>query len=192
MKWTWWIAGIVLLSVIFDGSDDQDQPRNATASTQAVENPMQPQNQQPKPQVQADIATYLYVTGNGVRQQAGPTTSTLIMGQLSRGARVRLVESSNGWTQIVSSFGNGWMSSQYLSPNEPIVATIAPTPATRQIAAPTTRDIRDARSAIIRQSIASYPGSCPCPYNRDRGGRRCGGRSAWSRAGGYSPLCYDS
>jgi len=37
----------------------------------------------------------------------------------------------------------------------------------------------------------SYPGNCPCPYNRASNGSRCGGRSAYSRAGGYSPLCYD-
>ena len=43
---------------------------------------------------------------------------------------------------------------------------------------------------IIAESIASYPGRCPCPYNLAKNGSRCGGRSAWSRAGGYSPLCY--
>ena len=48
------------------------------------------------------------------------------------------------------------------------------------------------RLAIIQRSIASYYGSCPCPYNYDRGGRACGGRSAYSRAGGASTLCYAS
>ncbi len=46
------------------------------------------------------------------------------------------------------------------------------------------------RQILINQSIARYSGSCPCPYNTDRGGRRCGGRSAYSRPGGASPLCY--
>lgn len=46
------------------------------------------------------------------------------------------------------------------------------------------------RRTIIRASIADYPGNCPCPYNRDRAGRSCGRRSAWSRPGGYSPKCY--
>lgn len=45
---------------------------------------------------------------------------------------------------------------------------------------------------IIQESIASYPGNCPCPYNSARNGSRCGGRSAWSRPGGYSPICYES
>lgn len=48
------------------------------------------------------------------------------------------------------------------------------------------------KQKIIKQSIASYPGNCPCPYNTDRAGRSCGKRSAWSRAGGYAPLCYPS
>ena len=43
---------------------------------------------------------------------------------------------------------------------------------------------------IINDSISSYPGNCPCPYNTTKNGSRCGKRSAWSRAGGYSPLCY--
>lgn len=48
----------------------------------------------------------------------------------------------------------------------------------------------DVKTLIIKESINSYPGSCPCPYNSARNGSRCGKRSAWSRAGGYSPLCY--
>jgi Bacterial SH3 domain len=39
-------------------------------------------------------------------------------------------------------------------------------------------------------SRASYPGPCACPYDTDRAGRSCGRRSAFSRPGGYEPLCY--
>lgn len=46
------------------------------------------------------------------------------------------------------------------------------------------------KKAIIRQSIARYPGSCPCPYSVTRSGSRCGRRSAYSKPGGYSPKCY--
>jgi hypothetical protein len=46
------------------------------------------------------------------------------------------------------------------------------------------------RKTLIQQSIAAYPGNCPCPYNVDRAGRQCGRRSAYSKQGGYSPLCY--
>lgn len=48
------------------------------------------------------------------------------------------------------------------------------------------------KQRIIAESIASYPGTCPCPYNTDRAGRSCGRRSAYSRPGGYSPKCYAS
>jgi hypothetical protein len=47
------------------------------------------------------------------------------------------------------------------------------------------------RQEIITESIARYRGNCPCPYNVDRAGRRCGARSAYSRPGGASPICYD-
>lgn len=43
---------------------------------------------------------------------------------------------------------------------------------------------------VLAESRARYPGNCACPDDRDRSGRRCGGRSAYSRPGGYSPLCY--
>lgn len=48
------------------------------------------------------------------------------------------------------------------------------------------------KRAIIQQSIAGYPGNCPCPFNTDRAGRSCGRRSAYSRPGGFSPICYES
>jgi hypothetical protein len=45
---------------------------------------------------------------------------------------------------------------------------------------------------LIQESVSAYPGNCPCPYYTDRAGRQCGKRSAWSKPGGYSPLCYPS
>lgn len=46
------------------------------------------------------------------------------------------------------------------------------------------------KQAIIDESIAAYPGTCACPFNSARNGSACGGRSAWSKAGGFSPICY--
>ena len=48
------------------------------------------------------------------------------------------------------------------------------------------------KQRMIRESVAAYPGSCPCPYSTARNGSRCGGRSAYSRPGGHAPLCYPS
>ena len=63
------------------------------------------------------------------------------------------------------------------------------THASAAIAGPALSD-QQITQAIIEQSIASYSGNCPCPYNTDRAGRSCGRRSAYSKPGGYDPLCY--
>ena len=49
----------------------------------------------------------------------------------------------------------------------------------------------DVKKQIIAESISAYPGKCPCPYHAARNGSACGARSAWSRKGGYAPLCYE-
>lgn len=45
---------------------------------------------------------------------------------------------------------------------------------------------------MIEESIANYPGKCPCPYSIMSNGKKCGKRSAYSKPGGYEPLCYIS
>ena len=50
----------------------------------------------------------------------------------------------------------------------------------------------EVKQQMINQSIASYSGSCPCPYNTASNGSRCGRRSAYTKPGGYAPLCYDT
>ncbi|WP_406741408.1 hypothetical protein [Acinetobacter shaoyimingii] len=46
------------------------------------------------------------------------------------------------------------------------------------------------KQKIIQESIENYSGNCPCPYNTARNGSRCGKRSAYSRVGGQTPVCY--
>jgi hypothetical protein len=65
-----------------------------------------------------------------------------------------------------------------------VAACVGSSPA---IAKPSDAQIKE---RIVQESIDSYPGNCPCPYNTDRAGRSCGRRSAYSRPGGYSPKCY--
>jgi hypothetical protein len=43
---------------------------------------------------------------------------------------------------------------------------------------------------IIYKSNATHRGNCACPYNRTTNGSKCGRRSAYSRPGGYQPMCY--
>jgi hypothetical protein len=68
----------------------------------------------------------------------------------------------------------------------------APATVPRRVERPAPPALTDAKivSRLIAASLASYPGNCPCPDNVDRAGRCCGGRSAYSRPGGYAPLCY--
>jgi hypothetical protein len=54
----------------------------------------------------------------------------------------------------------------------------------------TTKTDTEIRETLIKASIAAYSGSCPCPYNTDRAGTKCGKRSAYSKPGGAAPLCY--
>ncbi len=46
------------------------------------------------------------------------------------------------------------------------------------------------KQKVIEDSIAQYPGPCACPFNHARNGSSCGKRSAWSKPGGYDPVCY--
>ena len=49
------------------------------------------------------------------------------------------------------------------------------------------------RQQIVQESVAAYLATghpCACPYNSARNGSSCGARSAYSRPGGASPLCY--
>ena len=46
------------------------------------------------------------------------------------------------------------------------------------------------KQKMIKDSISKYNGKCACPYQLMSNGRKCGKRSAYSKPGGYSPLCY--
>lgn len=48
---------------------------------------------------------------------------------------------------------------------------------------------------IIAASVSAYKATgrpCACPSDTMRNGHACGGRSAWSRLGGFKPLCFPS
>ncbi|WP_411891790.1 SH3 domain-containing protein [Yoonia sp. SDW83-1] len=181
--WIW--IGLVAFFLYTVGQSDPTETGGTSGSSSTITSPRESITS-------TNVSSYLYVTGSRVNQRIGPGTDHRVMGQLNEAARVRFVSASDGWTQIVSSLGRGWISSTYLSSSRPSVDVPTTRAPVRSIATPTSREIQTARREIIRQSIAAYPGSCPCPYNVDRGGRRCGARSAWSRPGGYSPICYDS
>ena len=53
-------------------------------------------------------------------------------------------------------------------------------------------EIIAAKRKMIAESISSYRGNCPCPYNTAANGSNCGKRSAYSKPGGAEPLCYEN
>jgi hypothetical protein len=53
-------------------------------------------------------------------------------------------------------------------------------------------DLTQVKRWMVQESIANYPGNCPCPYSTDARGRKCGAKSAWSKPGGGSPICFES
>jgi hypothetical protein len=141
-------------------------------------------------EVQTGPPVNMYVTGSKVNVRAAPSLEGKTLGQLVKGTAVNQIAQIDGWSQIQTPLGQGWMATRFLSTEVP--SQVIQAEPRRTVATPTSGEITAARAEIIRQSIASYPGSCPCPYNVDRAGRRCGGRSAWSKPGGYSPICYES
>jgi|GEM_PF-1366209 len=139
----------------------------------------------------------LFVTGSSVNLRLDATATSRKIGKLTRGTQVYVLDERKGWFRIAVSADKaitGWMSADFLAEVQPVSLIPAPEPPPRErsIAAPTSAEIAVARKMIIKQSLESYAGSCPCPYNYDRAGRRCGKRSAYSKPGGYSPICYDS
>jgi hypothetical protein len=56
------------------------------------------------------------------------------------------------------------------------------------------KEVAAIAAAIVAASVAAYragaKGPCACPDDVDRGGRRCGRRSARDRAGGWTVYCY--
>lgn len=175
--------------------NDPQKADTFAAIPQTVSLPAPPQvTPTPAP---APAPDYVFVTGSRVNLRAGPSTDFARVGAFDRGTKLVLLGDRAGWAKVTGAINGtpttGWMSQRYLSLQPPAIpaARPAPTPK-RTIAAPTSAEVSAAQRAIIQQSIANYAGSCPCDYNRDRAGRRCGKRSAWSRPGGASPLCYAS
>ncbi|WP_337010825.1 hypothetical protein [Pantoea sp. AS142] len=78
--------------------------------------------------------------------------------------------------------------------NSKIVASLVMVMCLFWVGAPEAKTLKQTddqiRKLIIEDSIASYPGVCACPFNAARNGSSCGRRSAWSKQGGYAPVCY--
>jgi hypothetical protein len=117
-----------------------------------------------------------------------------VLERLGKGAEVDELEGGVEWVRVqtVGDRRSGWISAAYVrDPRENASEKSTRRQKPPAPAAPALPLAEIAR-LIIARSIASYSGNCPCPYNVDRAGRRCGKRSAYSRPGGAAPICYES
>jgi hypothetical protein len=139
---------------------------------------------------------FVYVSASRLNLRDDPSVNGRKISSFAKGVKLIALRSQNGWTRVNGSKNgspiSGWVASKYLSdvalaaPAKPIRKIV------RQVSVPSQISVTQARKAIIRQSIERHSGNCACDYQRDRAGRRCGKRSAWSRRGGYLPLCYEN
>lgn len=129
----------------------------------------------------------MYVDASRLNVRAGPGLSYKQVWTLKQDEAVTVVGYEGEWRRVSGRRYDGWVYGGYLTP-----ARQAPNKTKPQPRAAGNARLSDADIAklLIRRSIALYRGACPCPYNRTKNGRSCGGNSAYSRPGGASPLCY--
>lgn len=137
--------------------------------------------------------TRLVVSGHDVSLRSGPGPKTKILDRLRRGSEVLELERETGWVKVrhpVTGI-DGWVKASLVHSKDPTAAEV-PHEAREEIRPPKAPVV--ATSVIIARLLAesrtSYPGNCACPDDVDKRGHRCGARSAYSRPGGYAPLCY--
>jgi hypothetical protein len=73
------------------------------------------------------------------------------------------------------------------SPSPPIQPSLSSQAALPALLASTTPD--SSKPPITTAADTYYSGNCACPDDIDAAGKRCGLRSAYSKAGGSSPTC---
>lgn len=139
----------------------------------------------------------LQISGNRVALRGGPGTNHPVLDRYDKGRPVILLEQGKKWSRVRDRLTRreGWVANFLLAPAARELPPQSTAPKKQQparIAPKPHLSDAEVTKRIIARSLASYPGSCPCPYNTDRGGRRCGKRSAYSRPGGYAPVCYPS
>lgn len=117
-----------------------------------------------------------------LRLRSFASSSARIVTTLPRGQRVEASRTDGSWVHVRVPALNmrGVVAARYLSET-----CIDGPEMTRR-----TMPRGDIINIILNESRRGYSGSCACPNDRDRAGRRCGRRSAYSRPGGASPLCY--
>lgn len=194
-----WVGMFLLALALFGREDEKTSPPYSAPQPSVVtpEKPAKvtaPDHSDTTMRTDAASAEAMYVTGNGVAFRAGPSTEQAIIDRFDKGREVLRMDRRADWSEVRDQLTQrtGWIATRFLSNAQPERQAPQEAKPPAKERAPSLPIISNATivQRIIAQSIASYPGSCPCPYSRDRGGRRCGKRSAYSKPGGYAPICF--
>lgn len=200
------LAGLIVIGVLSGRKETPAPPAppapSAPPARVALVSPSNPAVQLPSqaaPPVRrpsAAAAVRLRVTGTGVALRREPSRDGAILDRLSRPLVVEALESAGEWVKVrhpVTAV-EGWVFAKLLEAEGD-----APQPGQKPRPVPQAQppSVPALSAAVIAQHLmaesrAAYPGSCACPYDVDRGGRRCGARSAYSKPGGYAPICFES
>jgi len=141
----------------------------------------------PSPAVQSIEPKTLTVTVQALRVRSAPSDKAEIVGRLALGDQVIGHRRSGAWIEVARGGSVlGWAGEVGFK------AQAAPP----QVTAPKIETVLTAAAIalmLVKASRETYYASgrpCACPDDVMRNGRRCGNRSAYSRPGGASPLCY--
>ncbi len=180
-----------------------EQQGTSTAPKQTEPSPDLASLPKPSPKAQVDAQpepkpATRYVIGRKVALRGGAGKTYGILDRYDSGREITVLETSGDWSHVRDNLTqrDGWISASLLGDRQPLPPQAEQKP---KAAPEKKREVPPAPPMVsdglviqrlIAQSIALYPGTCACPYNTDRRGRACGRRSAYSKGGGYAPLCY--
>jgi uncharacterized protein YraI len=122
-----------------------------------------------------------------LRMRRGPGTTYPAIVTLEKGTRLEVFATDGEWLQVTASPQSGWVHGSFVADGN---ITVEKRPIKHE-SVPARRLVRTTPENRSGQPIRdAYVGTCDCPYDLMSNGRRCGGRSAYSRPGGRSPQCY--
>jgi hypothetical protein len=192
------VLGLIGLGIYALVGGGETQPNKVSSPSRLIDdqrptapNPDLQRTPKAPPSESAIAQARLAVTAQTLRVRSAPSETAEIVGRLRRGEQVDVVQTLNGWHEIAQNGSAlGWASE--IGFRAPALAKPPPT----QIEKPKLETVLTAAAIaalLVRASRQSYYASgrpCACPDDVMRNGRRCGSRSAYSRPGGASPLCY--
>lgn len=205
----WLLCGVILLGIMKLGETPEggrgvaSPSPTATVPSAPAKLAPDPPPKPPPPSTLAERATPVapaqdiesaepkFVRGNSVALRQAPNAKANILDRLNMGKRVMVLAHEGQWSRVKDDLTQreGWVASRFLSDDEPVAKQEAPeVKQTVEVKPKISPSIIIQR--IIAESIAGYPGTCACPYSADRRGRKCGSRSAYSKPGGYAPICF--